>query len=310
MYLHNLKYLSISEDLDELQPQTFKHLLNLQILNLNKNNIKVLPDPLFQGLRKLRWLNLNRNQIQDFNNKTFKDLESLQLLSVQQNELRFEPITNCFNQLQRLESLFLNGNEMPEIGAYAFVRLVSLKELELQEMNVRTIKDYAFEGLEKLTKLNLNDNELESISTLTFSGLINLRELRIKNNVIQHIDSKSFSGQLNIQLLLLDDNECINKWWTSNGAIENDISSSRCANCVAPEIEHGKLMDVGFGDYYTAGDLISRYQTTKVVCHQGYSYLGKDEEDDIFSCAVDRWNKEFPKCISEYFNSTPKFSDI
>lgn len=299
MYLHKLKYLSISENLKELHPHTFKHLINMQVLKLNHNLIKVLPDSLFESLRKLRLLELNFNKILDFNNKTFRELENLELLSLEHNELRFEPITTCFNQLMKLERLILNGNEMPVIGAFAFVRLINLKELELQEMDVRSIVDFAFEGLVKLIKLNLNDNELESIGSITFSGLRNLRELRIKNNVIKHIDSKSFIHLKKMQLLLLDKNECIDKWWTSSISVENDIASSRCANCVVPKIEHGRLMDVGFGDFYATGDYISRYQTNKIVCHRGYSYIGKDEEDDIFSCAIDRWNKEFPKCISK-----------
>ncbi|XP_076025239.1 relaxin receptor 2a [Genypterus blacodes] len=121
-------------DLDENQIQTLNNSMlrpcrNLEVLYLMDNRIRSVPENTFQSLWKLTDLNLSGNRIRELPKNTFKSLSrSLIKLNISHNPL--VKVYPChFNHLTNLQSLALEGIEIPEIQTKMFLPIKNLTHI-------------------------------------------------------------------------------------------------------------------------------------------------------------------------------------
>ncbi|KAM0680385.1 hypothetical protein GINT2_001444 [Glugoides intestinalis] len=155
------------------------------IRELGINNIKELekiPDLLFDGLTNLESLSLRRNNI--------KELQP-----------------NLFNNLQKLESLWLYDNKLTEIPSCVFDGLVNLKSLWLQNNNIKELQPNIFNNLQKLEELNLDNNKLTEIPEGILSELGSLQTLDLSKNEIKSFPIGLFTGITKLNFLSLSNNK-------------------------------------------------------------------------------------------------------
>ncbi|NP_001315182.1 relaxin receptor 2 [Cynoglossus semilaevis] len=121
-------------DLEGNQIQTLNYsLLNtcskLRVLFLMDNMIKRVPENTFLSLWKLTELNLSSNRIRELPKNTFKSLSnSLLRLNVSHNPLlQIQP--SHFNHLTQLQSLALEGIEIPDIQTKMFLPMKNLSHI-------------------------------------------------------------------------------------------------------------------------------------------------------------------------------------
>lgn len=101
-----------NQNLSDLSPKEFIE-KNIEILNLDKNKLKTLPDEI-SNLKKLTTLKLSNN--------------------------KFESIPNSVLGLESLEKLFINGNPLSE-GFPDFSRCTKLKKLVIDEQQQQKLPD-------------------------------------------------------------------------------------------------------------------------------------------------------------------------
>lgn len=143
-------------------------LINLQKLDLSRNNIKRLPDNSFNVFKVLKDLNLNFNHIQRLND-------------------------SALNGLGKLESLDLRNNFIRDIGPKSFSNLTSLKQLLLAGNYIANLSKGHFESSKKLEQLDLSQNGLTSVDKDTFAPLRNLNKLNLdKNKKLKGLDKSIF----------------------------------------------------------------------------------------------------------------------
>ncbi|XP_040005445.1 relaxin receptor 2a isoform X2 [Xiphias gladius] len=101
----------------------------LEVLLLMDNRIRWVPENTFQSLWKLAELNLSSNRIRELPKNTFKGLsKSLLKLNISHNPLlRVHP--SHFHHLVHLQSLALEGIEIPEIQAKMFLPMINLSHM-------------------------------------------------------------------------------------------------------------------------------------------------------------------------------------
>ena len=168
-------------------PFAVKNFPNLQILDLNDNQIKII-----EGLDQLTNLNtlyLGRNEIAKI--ERLEKLKTLNTLILSRNEIKK---IEGLDQLENLNTLFLDKNQISKIEG-----LDNLKDLEMLFLTWNKIEK--IEGLEKLTKLNtlyLTRNQITELEGL--GTLINLQSFRINENPLNARDKKI--AELGIKTIL------------------------------------------------------------------------------------------------------------
>ncbi|XP_029028504.1 relaxin receptor 2a isoform X2 [Betta splendens] len=121
-------------DLEGNQIQTINYSIlktcsKLEVLLLMDNRIRRVPENTFQSLWKLAELNLSSNRIRELPKNTFKSLsKSLLKLNISYNPLlRVHP--THFSHLTQLQSLALEGIEIPDIQTKMFLPMMNLSHI-------------------------------------------------------------------------------------------------------------------------------------------------------------------------------------
>jgi Leucine-rich repeat (LRR) protein len=113
-----------------------------------------------------------------------------------------------FEGMQNLEKLQLNGNEIEEIPANAFVYVKKLRELDLSNNELKSLDDNLLVRLPMLQVFHANDNDLQEINEELFERNENLKEVALRGNKIMQI-SMDFSSLVKIERIDLGSNVCI-----------------------------------------------------------------------------------------------------
>ncbi|XP_029924088.1 relaxin receptor 2a isoform X2 [Myripristis murdjan] len=121
-------------DLEGNQIQTINYSIlktcsKLEVLLLMDNRIQSVPENTFQSLWKLAELDLSSNRIRELPKNTFRSLsKSLLKLNISHNPLlRIHP--GHFNHLTHLQSLALEGIEIPDIQIKMFLAMGNLSHI-------------------------------------------------------------------------------------------------------------------------------------------------------------------------------------
>ncbi|KAL7390658.1 hypothetical protein ABVT39_025247 [Epinephelus coioides] len=115
--------------IETLNYSILKTCSKLEVLLLMDNRIRRVPENTFQSLWKLAELNLSNNQIKELPKNTFKSLfKSLLKLNISHNPLlHIHP--SHFNHLIHLQSLALEGIEIPYIQTKMFLPMKNLSHI-------------------------------------------------------------------------------------------------------------------------------------------------------------------------------------
>lgn len=105
--------------------------------------------------------------------------------------------------------LYLDGNDIREVGSHSFIGRKKLQVLYLNSSNVEVIHNRTFNGLKDLELLRLDDNKLEELHGFEFEGLVHLRELYLQYNRITVIHNNTFIGLVELRVLRLDHNRLV-----------------------------------------------------------------------------------------------------
>lgn len=297
----NVKKLSI-KNTKFIQAAVISNQTNLEELYLNSNEISHLHKHLLTGLVNLQIADFSGSQIETIEDYSFDDLIKLHTLKLYNNKINFAQ-TKLFRKLDNLKFIYLSGsgNILKTIDREIFENTKSLEEIEMKYMLIEKINEGSFTNLNKLKTLNFYANRIAYLSETVFDGLQSLTSLILRNNAIKFLSPKTFSSMTNLFELDLWDNVCIYNKWNSLGFLkeaEETISNSTCIGCTVDDLgKFGHGVELVFGNNFTIGDRVQNLQTLNIVCDSGYDFVKKDKDDDIITCADNKWNKKFPLCI-------------
>ncbi|KAA0200083.1 hypothetical protein HAZT_HAZT002942 [Hyalella azteca] len=172
--------------LTEVPQSAIQKLRRLELLDLEANNIKQIQGDSFFGM-KLTSLNLNGNGLNYISEYAFDGLEdSLKELNLMNNALERLPISSV-RRLKKLKSLKVTWNLIEEVQEDGvFSHLNELRELRLQNNEIRTINKKTFSPLKNLLELHLQENKIESIAKEAFYSLEHLQQLDLYGNRLVH----------------------------------------------------------------------------------------------------------------------------
>ncbi|XP_051973473.1 relaxin receptor 2-like [Xyrauchen texanus] len=128
-----LSWLDFAENhVESLNYSTLMTCTELTVLSLHDNKIKTLPENTFHSLGALVELDLSCNRISDLPKNTFRSLKSLRKLNVSHNPSLLIHASH-FDHLVQLESLGLEGIEIPDIQTMMFLPMGNLSHIYFKD---------------------------------------------------------------------------------------------------------------------------------------------------------------------------------
>lgn len=219
--LTKLMYLFLEvNSIDKIPEGIFEDLTSLNTLNLSNNEIAFSDENefphdrnIFKGLNKLINLDLNYNQITVIPGGSFQDLISLEDFTLKYNKIRFlqnKQDTSIFKGLGKLTYLDLSYNDIGVIPAGTFQGLDRLESFSLENNKIIFLDNNECEqillGLWELIYIDLSCNKIDVIPGGIFRSLRSLKTLILNQNEIRSLDKTAFSSLRDLKYLYLSNN--------------------------------------------------------------------------------------------------------
>jgi Leucine-rich repeat (LRR) protein len=190
-----------------LDENSFENCKNLAFLMLSDNEIKEVPEKLFDMNSNLEML-LMRNILissvpQNFLKTQRKSLKILHITS----KSSYKVPESFFNLFENLEDLWIGKVE--NFNFNWIKNLKNLKTLSITNCKIDKIPENTFNILKNLENLNLSENKLQTVCAESFGNLPNLRNIDFSFNKITAIEEA-----------LID----------NTGVVSMDMTGNVCAN--------------------------------------------------------------------------------
>ncbi|CAH1267409.1 RXFP2 [Branchiostoma lanceolatum] len=188
-----------NEKIETLQNDSFLPYINLESLNLPRNQIQLIEPAAFRGLRHLGKLNLQENRIVSLHVDTFAELHKLSRLFLSHNELE-TLMPGTFRNLHQLQWLHLEDNKLTTIHPGTFTGLRDVHWLGLMGNRLQRLDGGRLcQDAPSVRWLELGENSLNSLTSGTFEGCDNITVLDLSANNISTFPSRPF-----VKLKMLD----------------------------------------------------------------------------------------------------------
>ncbi|KAL6267916.1 hypothetical protein P5V15_000984 [Pogonomyrmex californicus] len=200
LVLLNLSHNRISK----VDPAIFKDLYTLQILNLQFNEIDMIPADTFSPMSNLHTLELAHNRLTYLDAYSLNGLFALSLLALDSNLLEgIHP--DAFRNCSSMQDLNLSGNNLESIPV-ALKDMRILRTLDLGENQIRSLNKPGFRGMSSLYGLRMIGNEITNVTQEDLVELPALQILNLARNRIVFVEDGAFAANPALQAIRLDSN--------------------------------------------------------------------------------------------------------
>ncbi|XP_066522125.1 chondroadherin [Hoplias malabaricus] len=176
-----------------------------RLLNLQRNNLGILPTGGFSDMKGLISLHLQHCQIREIGSQAFKGLKSLIYLYLSNNEISTIK-SGAFEDLTELTYLYMDGNRISGLPKGIFSPLMNLFILKLDNNKIRDLQPGTFTGAKDLRWLHMSSNELSSMQPGSLDEVENLAVLTLDQNKLSNYPILAMSKLRVIEELNLSKN--------------------------------------------------------------------------------------------------------
>ncbi|KAI5623369.1 chondroadherin precursor, partial [Silurus asotus] len=169
----------------------FSEMKGLVSLHLQHCRIREIANQAFKGLKKLIYLYLSNNEISTIKHGAFEDLTELTYLYMDGNQISglakgiFSPMINLF-------ILQLDNNKIQDLQAGTFTGAKDLRLLHISNNNLRSMQPGSLDEVENLATLTLDRNKLSTYPIEAMSKLRVIEELNLSKNPLTFIPDHAF----------------------------------------------------------------------------------------------------------------------
>ncbi|XP_032379270.1 leucine-rich repeat-containing G-protein coupled receptor 5 [Etheostoma spectabile] len=147
-------------------PAAIRHLNNLRDLNLQNNNISVVPGNSFSGNPSIEAINIQNNPLHTVGHSSFQLLPDLHTLSLSGSLITELP---DFTGTSRLETLSITGSHISTLPDNLCEELPHLQKLDLSHNLIHSLP--SFSSCRKIQNIDLSSNRLSSVSVMSLTHL-------------------------------------------------------------------------------------------------------------------------------------------
>ncbi|KAG8191836.1 hypothetical protein JTE90_022825 [Oedothorax gibbosus] len=201
--ISTLQEINLSENNLTTFEGVFQNEIELQTLDLGKNNIREIKEDFGKNIKRLKFLILDACDLVQLPPTLFRYLPELQEINLKFNKLEDIP-PGLFHNLGSLVVLDLSKNRIQSLKG-AFLYNDMLRKIDLSENLIEKCGDM-FHDMQSLESVDLTQNHLQVIENDDFSYAPLLTDLLLGNNVINRLDSNAFVDLRHLRQLNLHEN--------------------------------------------------------------------------------------------------------
>lgn len=105
--------------------------------------------------------------------------------------------------------IYLDGNDLGDLGSHVFIGKKKLEVLYLNNSNVKALHNRTFNGANSLKILHMENNKLAELRGFEFDQLENINELYLDHNDIGYVGNNTFKSMHKLSVLKLDENKIV-----------------------------------------------------------------------------------------------------
>ena len=258
----------------------------VELINLEKNLISMLPNKIFSSLSNLTSLSLSENTLESFDSNIFSKNNQLRYLDLSKNQItRLDKL--IFSNNSQLETIILAENKLTTIhNMFDFQN--NLRYLNLESNSLTNLTNDIFSACgDTLSYLNLGNNQLKSIPLNGFlCNLSILTNLMLNNNFIStSIVREMFTGTESIQDLSLSHNALKNV--SGNILPVNSIFRNELSNLVDLDLSSNHIDSLKLLEFNGLSELVSlNIGNNSITTMNKYSFFGLGKLEDLESILV------------------------
>lgn len=176
-----------------------------RLVNLQRNNLGILPSGGFREMKGLVSLHLQHCKIHEISTQAFKGLKKLIYLYLSNNEISTIK-TGAFEDLTELTYLYMDGNQISSLSKGIFSPMINLFILQLDNNKIRDLQTGTFAGAKDLRWLHISNNELRSMQPGSLDEVENLATLTLDHNKLSTYPIEAMSKLRVVEELNLSNN--------------------------------------------------------------------------------------------------------
>ena len=177
---------------------------NIERIDLNYNQIRVIPSNVFKDMPKLKNIEINYNRLTDLNGSLFENLPTLNFIKFEFNAIT-QVGDEIFQNVSSLETVYFSGNNLTQIPYKSLQNVPALKHLYLNFNNITGLGDCSFQW-PNLANISLDTNQLSNLTA--FPNIApNLFSLDIQFNNFSAISSSVWTNLTSLSSLTLNGNK-------------------------------------------------------------------------------------------------------
>ncbi|KAF6203822.1 hypothetical protein GE061_002157 [Apolygus lucorum] len=184
----------------------------LSFLSLESNQLFELPSNAFKHAHHLTKLKLGYNQFSKISDKAFANLDNLIALDLGFSLKNMSFPENALTPLKRLKELHLDNNNIKELPIKGFASCRQLNHINLQFNKIETLPPNLFRPSthKELEEVRLAFNKLTVIESLTFGNMQKLKLVDVSFNTLHTLQPESFKNIQARIVILLSHNLLVN----------------------------------------------------------------------------------------------------
>jgi len=193
----HVRLIELNENNLQVMPiELLKKTPNARIILLARNRISNVSEDSLKLVRFLQELDLSDNRLTHISSNIFEDNSQLEDIKLDLNSLRTLP-RDLLASNSKLRSFSASSNQLTSIPADLFVNNPYLREVKLADNQIGTIglPDTLFKNKLKLEYVALGGNRLESISVKLFQDAPRLRQVYLQLNRLRHLPAGTFDAK-------------------------------------------------------------------------------------------------------------------
>lgn len=209
--LKNLKILRLKgyvfKELKSLNLSPLRDLLNLEVLDLGTNFIKIADLSMFKQFERLKVIDLSVNKISPSGDSSEAGFCSNTRTPVESRGPQFFEALHYFRYDEYARSCRSKDKEMPSLLPFNEECYEYGQTLDLSKNNIFFIKPSDFQNLSFLKCLNLSGNSIgQTLNGSEFQPLVELKYLDFSNNRLDLLYSTAFEELHNLEILDISSN--------------------------------------------------------------------------------------------------------
>ncbi|XP_055301669.1 uncharacterized protein LOC129568127 [Sitodiplosis mosellana] len=207
-YVHTISFHNCK--VDEIPRGIFSAYPNIQSFDVSKVGIKSLGSHSFDVAGQLEIFNASHNQLTEVPAELFLYCMHLTNVDFSNNQIeRIDPdafVSHPVHGGSQIKHLNLSRNNISEVNAQIFNKLIALVTLDLSHNQIEQIPSFLLHKADNLIEADFSFNKIYTISDFALFGDFNLQKLNLESNRLTKID-KPISEQVYLTHLDLSSNQ-------------------------------------------------------------------------------------------------------